>query len=129
MPKKKKPIKNQHFQLHPYPSCIHVIVGDTIEDTFAKVRKITNGEFCNIPAKGVAHCSAGLDPDGKHHVFMCFKRDADKHPGTVAHECVHAIDAIYEYVGAGWDIINDEPQAYLMGQLVTDVTTCIKNAK
>lgn len=129
MPKKKKSIKIQYFDLHPYPVTLGVVVGETIHEAFAKVRKETRGVFCAEEPRGVAACHSGVNPKGEFFIFLTFSKDIHKHPGTVAHECIHVMSAVYEEMGVKYDTFNDESTAYFFGQLVETVHTCLKNAR
>lgn len=47
-------------------------------------------------------------------------------PGAIAHECLHATNHILHWVGDRPTFEDDEPQAYLLGYLVEQVTKRLK---
>jgi hypothetical protein len=51
-------------------------------------------------------------------VLVGVAADLDKYTDTLCHECYHAMNAIYEWMGSQHDLINDEPGAYFLGYLV-----------
>ena len=46
------------------------------------------------------------------------KKDIAGFLGNIAHECVHAVNYVFERIGHDQDVRNDEPQAYYVGTLV-----------
>ena len=44
--------------------------------------------------------------------------------GSIAHECLHVVNLIFEHAGITPDLRNDEPAAYLIGWLVDRVYEC-----
>lgn len=44
----------------------------------------------------------------------------------IAHECLHAVNVIHDYVGFAPDRRNDEMDAYLLGYLVNGVQVALK---
>lgn len=51
-------------------------------------------------------------------------RDAE--PYTIAHECLHAVNIIHDYVGFHPDRKNDEMDTYLLGYLVRGVYSAFR---
>jgi hypothetical protein len=57
------------------------------------------------------------------HVQICLQPDAT--PSIMAHEAVHAANMIFEHVGVKLNLKNDEPQAYLVGWVVKQLTIAV----
>lgn len=49
-------------------------------------------------------------------------------PGVVAHEAVHIANYVFSECHITPDLINDEPQAYLIGWIVDRISEVIKKA-
>ncbi len=47
-------------------------------------------------------------------------------PGTIAHECQHAVEFTFKLIGATIDIDNSEPNAYLLGYITDLVQNVIE---
>jgi len=47
--------------------------------------------------------------------------------GTIAHECKHIVNYIFDARGIKLDTDNDEPECYLLGWLVDKICSIIKN--
>lgn len=59
---------------------------------------------------------------GKHRKIFKGKRLEAEIADTISHECVHACNQLFKNIGATVDQDNDEPQAYLVGWFVKQVT-------
>lgn len=42
---------------------------------------------------------------------------------AIAHECLHAVNFVFDHVGVKPSYRNDEPQAYFLSELVWEATT------
>lgn len=98
------------FDATPYP----VQVGCYwLEDT-KKYQKITGKKFIDDAGDAQGRCTSFSD--GGHRIILIgIAKSA--HEGTLAHECYHALNAIYLWFGCHHDRDNDEPAAYLLGYL------------
>lgn len=98
------------FDATPYP----VQVGCYWLEDAKKYQKITGKKF--IDDAGDAHGRCTSFSDGAHRIILIgIAKSARK--GTLAHECYHALNAIYLWFGCYHDRDNDEPAAYLLGYL------------
>ena len=59
------------------------------------------------------------------YVALWFKH-ASPRAGTVAHECLHALNIIHDYVGINADRSNDETDTYMLGYLVDGVCSALR---
>jgi len=60
--------------------------------------------------------------------FTLFLRNEVKvSVGTIAHECKHIVNFIFEARGIKLDLNNDEPECYLLEWLVNKIYSIIKN--
>ena len=62
-----------------------------------------------------------------HHVFVILPNDAPA--SVIAHEGIHVANFIFRNVGAKPDLDNDEPMAYLLGDIVSAIDDTIKEYK
>lgn len=85
--------------------------------------KKTNEKFgVSIPDRFGAVTFRNEKADG-FEVVVSF---VDSNVSLVAHEAVHVCNFIYENIGAKLDILNDEPQAYLVGWIVEEIENFLK---
>lgn len=61
---------------------------------------------------------------GRHKILLLIKPTAPS--SVIAHESVHIVNQIFKSAHIQLDIDNDEPQAYLMGWVVEQITKTIK---
>jgi len=54
-----------------------------------------------------------------------WREDADFKLGILAHECKHLVDFIFRARGIDLDIVNDEPECYLLGFIVDKVNNVL----
>lgn len=77
-----------------------------------------------------------INENGKdHEAFVVYDEDKiilfiskDASQGLIAHESVHIVNLIFKNAHVELDIDNDEPQAYLMGWVVEEITKAIKKS-
>jgi hypothetical protein len=70
-----------------------------------------------------AHCITGEHGDVRA-VFIILNFDNEfrqMYNGCIAHEAIHAVNAVLEYAGVIADFNNDEPTAYLLEWMVDEV--------
>lgn len=126
MRKKKRKLITYTFAAHPYPSDVCIIVGETREAAVAKFRKLS-GETMKLNDNAAATTVSLRDPKTKKHVvFIILTYDAAK-CHIIAHEAVHAVNFIYDEMGVEWDLENDEPHAYFLGQIVLTIDHAVKS--
>lgn len=116
--------------MHPYPSTLILVVGDTLEDSRVKMGKLTKGRepSQDVLSLAGAACCERIDPKtGAQDIYLLFPRRTKA--SIIAHECVHAVNFVYAAKGVQWDFVNDEPHAYFLGLLVGTVTEFIRNAR
>ena len=90
-----------------------------ITDDFKKVDKVFKTEIGNKNYDGV------FFEMQDEYVIALKKTDIS----VIAHECVHAVNAIYLNCHIELDRVNDEPQAYLMGWIIGELDKFIKETK
>jgi len=95
---------------------IPIYFGDLLliqTNNFEKVEKKYN-------ISGLQNSDACVYPipysNGYTKYLMLFNKDVT--PSIVAHEAVHAVNFIFRDRDIELDVINDEPQAYLLGWIV-----------
>ena len=71
--------------------------------------------------------TAILDETGSMYYYILFPSVTTWR--DVAHECVHAVNMVFESKGVRLDLKNDEPQAYLMGWMMTRCCETLKNIR
>lgn len=99
-----------------YMSDIYVVVTDTWEE----VNKKFNTEI--VEKFG----AVSFEFDSPYHtVYMVFKSDNIKFK-FIPHECVHAVNWIFQNSGVKLDPDNDETQAYFTGWLVDKTYEILK---
>ena len=92
-----------------YDCKVDVVVTDNFEEAC---------EEAGYEYKGLAHSAAVLRyPDNPGSYTVIFHEDTIS-PGNIAHEGLHLMHDIMEYVDIGADTNNDEAQAYLIGFIV-----------
>lgn len=62
------------------------------------------------------------------HVALWFSSETPS-ASTIAHECLHALNAIHAYAGIIADRYNDEADAYMLGYLVDHVYEALNRIK
>lgn len=82
----------------------------------------TNGEARDVDPEFNMQCSAWTryDDDTNGNLKIIFRYDVSDE-GVCAHECVHLADRIWITLGYKLDAENDEPNAYLVGHLMSTV--------
>ena len=110
----------KEFELVIYPINFIVVIGDMEEEL--NHGYAPNEESCNW-ISGPSEETAGRtylihDSDTNQMSVMVWIRNLDECKGSVfAHECSHAAMEIFNYIGATVDLENQEPFAYLIGNL------------
>lgn len=107
----------KHFPAHPYNASVIVyVLGE--DKALMKVfpdhptdYESANGRVCWMTVDGYNIVTLGLRPD-LSDLFA-----------TMAHECYHAMNAVYRWSGAEHDPDNDEPAAYFLGYLMRNTAT------
>lgn len=56
--------------------------------------------------------------DGYSRYILIFPKKVD--PVVIAHECLHFVNYVFEDSRIGLDVVNDEPQCYLLGWIVEE---------
>lgn len=64
-------------------------------------------------------------PSGDVLVFLAYEQTC---PEVVAHECFHALAAVFDHVGVGYSPEHQEVWAYPLGMLVGKVVDALKRA-
>jgi hypothetical protein len=90
-----------------------------VTDDFKEVEKKYNLEDTN----GFDAMFVQAKKGAIHYIIALQTRNS---PGTVAHECMHACNAIFKDNEITPDLDNDEPQAYLLGWLVDECHKFLK---
>lgn len=96
---------------YPYPHVIIVYEKDEIDhihEMFPEVKRLSG--------RGMA---TEYSLDGYRLILVGFEKSADVN--TVAHECVHVKNFIYDHVGVKENYDNDEAEAYFFGYLFSAV--------
>lgn len=117
-----KTIKIHEFDPQIYPRLLWIAVGapdEVIKDMFEDVSP--------MPEKAIAQTdyTRRLKPDVKGGILIRFKNQKAMTTANITHEATHAAGWIFQYIGAQYDIENDEPFAYLCGWLAK----CIDEVK
>lgn len=94
----------------PYGMAVYMV---TTREAFLELEKWmkVQSEDMSIYGGQCAHYTC----DGENVLIVAW---FNKRIGTLSHECFHACGRIFEIVGAKYDVDNDEPFAYLMGDMV-----------
>lgn len=100
------------FNARPFPA--QVIVYDLNEPD--AVRKLFPDMCPDLEGKN-GLCSY-VQRDGYNIILIGVRSKTGDTPALVAHECYHAMNAIYDWFGAYHDNQNDEAGAYFLGDLV-----------
>ncbi|WP_413730812.1 hypothetical protein [Sodalis sp. RH22] len=99
------------FNAYPYPVQVGCyVIGSKVEEKICWVAGIE-------PATGKGRCTS-YRGDGMNLVLIGVVANLDEYNDTLCHECYHAMNAIYNWMGSKHDLINDEPGAYFLGYLV-----------
>ena len=88
--------------------------------------KCGKGEFCD-PNSTTEATTVYNTRDGCA-VAIWFASESPR-ASTVAHECLHAVNAIHAYVGINTDRYNDEADAYMLSYLVDHVYEALELIK
>jgi len=116
---KAKGPKAQHY-VFPVPIYNQEVSVFTSEKEFVTFAKETGLDFNPKAIDGYA--LKGLDPDGLP-IFILYIpfRDGKVNWEVVCHECYHMTTMIMDLVGIKADPDNDEPGAYLIGYMVSNI--------
>ncbi len=99
------------YPTSPYPALIgFYTLGTPMSEAVAKV-------LGDLPNDIHGRCSSWTDK-GYRLILIGINIEKAQVMSTLAHECYHAVNAIYSWFGCQHDIDNDEPAAYLLGSLV-----------
>jgi hypothetical protein len=101
-----------------YGGRVRVHVTDDMEKTLDEVG-YSSDLFCDA-------CVLYSTDDSAYDLIL--KRGSVQH-GLIAHECFHLTMRIMRGVNKKYDIENDEPEAYLMQFLVTEVYSALRENK
>ena len=85
--------------------------------------KYGNGEFCDPDSTTKA--TTIYNTRDRCTVAIWFASESPS-ASTVAHECLHALNAIHAYVGIIADRYNDEADAYMLSYLVENVYKALR---
>lgn len=102
------------------PSIIRAI--DVVED---QIDTKVHGDKDKLSTS--AYTYASIDEKGRK-TFILFLRPGSK-PGEVAHECLHVLNLVFLWHGVKLSLTNDEPQTYLMEDIVNKAHNAIKYYK
>ncbi len=89
-----------------YNQKLTIVYCDSIEKINAKLKIDMSEEF-----------SAVFYNKSDDHLCIVIRPKYAK-PGVIAHECKHAVNAAFKYVGIELDRYNDEAECYLLGWMV-----------
>jgi len=109
----------------PYHIELLVAISNDPESDISKINVTNQGLDARWP-KDCAACTHGEVWNGI--IFIFFDKSQFK-PEIVAHEVVHVVNIMYEFLGIKHDPHNDEPQAYLSGWLVGEIIRISKLKK
>jgi len=122
------------FEVHPFGSILVVAVSDTPNKLVTKLNIQNPGVNIDYPVDHIAACTYERmwKPKGarkiKQYIFVIIDSQyAD--PSTMAHEAVHVVNYIFDYVGLHLDSNNDEAQAYTTGHVVKLMDSVVKKFK
>ncbi len=88
---------------------LHIIQSDSLEEV------IEEFGLEDLPAFEAVVLPKPLE-NGYTRYFMIFNMSVT--PKIIAHECIHVVNNIFHDRGIKLDLLNDEPQAYLVGWVV-----------
>lgn len=78
----------------------------------------------NVSGNVTAFAASNSSSDKEPLFRIVLSKKADQ--GVIAHECLHIVGMLYEYIGAKLDEVNDEPQCYLLQFLVDECNKFLK---
>lgn len=96
----------------------HRFKGVNIDTSLVEGNKLCHGFVAPILCK---------DDDEKVHGYVMFIKDSSD-LGVIAHEAVHLVNFIFDYIGQELDLLNDEAQAYLTGYFVKRFMETVREA-
>lgn len=107
----------RRYSLDIYPLCIWVAINvadDVIADTFGD-------DDLQFPENSLGYVCTELLTEtetGDVGILIRFKNGSAISPDVAAHEAIHAAAFIFKYIGAVFDVDNQEPFAYLVQWVV-----------
>ena len=111
------------FNARPYPA--QVIVYDLRKPE--GVQKVFP-DLCPDLESNNGLCS-WVKRDGYNIVLIGIRSKTGDTPALLAHECYHAMNAMFEWFGAWHDTNNDEAGAYFLADLERQTATLLKEKK
>lgn len=112
-----------------YKTQIWIVVSKSIHDGVDAVEdKITVKIADYNTIKTMAALTFRYETDsGAPRIIIFFKPNTS--PGIIAHECKHAINFVFAWVGVKLSTVNDESECYMLGWLVDKAHSAIKAFK
>ncbi len=110
-------MRKKKIKIPLYHGEITIIKTDNLLD----VEKMYNTEsmhFCD------AVVFRDFKPSGYSRYVVAFSKDIS--PGTIAHESLHLTGYIFADMNASFDMVNDEPQCYLLEWIVEEIHKFLK---
>jgi hypothetical protein len=120
-------IVTESLEIPIYGRRLHIIIsGDFIKD-YPEINKKFNQEFTQEDnvlgmSQGRTGHSLIIVNVGRHRTIFPKAKVEIEIADTIGHECVHTCNRLFSNIGATLDQDNDEPQAYLVGWLIKQVT-------
>ena len=111
----------QQYDLVVYPVNFTVVVGDAVEEVNSRYMPFEEKyRECKIEAPRYSGCTYKLieKSTNKVCVLIWFPSNKDFTADIATHECVHAALEIFEYIEANVQTEEQEPFAYLVGNLM-----------
>jgi hypothetical protein len=128
---KEKTMSISGFDMVMYPCQLWVVVNGDIEGVNQAFEDCDGKPFTESPAKADARVMFAVEKETGLCGAMIYTREKDIAYDVIAHEAVHAADAVFDYICAYSQSFQDgnEPYAYLVGWIFKQTCQGIKNFK
>jgi len=107
-----------------YGTSLWIVVSPSITLSIDTVEDLIDKRIADNKKSLAAYSYAYEDHDGKYRILIFVKPNAS--PGTIAHECNHAVSTILHWHGVKPSFSNDEHESYYLEQIVDKVHRTIK---
>lgn len=120
-------IVTESLEIPIYSRRLHIIISGDFTKDYPEINKKYHQEFTeedNVLGMSQGRCGHSLIiiNVGRHRANFPKNKIEIEIADTIGHECVHTCNRLFSAIGARLDQDNDEPQAYLVGWLIKQVT-------
>ena len=124
-----KPVSITKLSVPTYKTQVWIVVSKSLHDAVDAVEDKINTKVADYEfVKTMKALTFRYETDsGAPRIIIFLKPNTS--PGIIAHECKHAINFVFAWVGVKLSTVNDESECYMLGWLVDKAHSAIKAFK